>query len=170
MIRIGVIADTHGCLHPQVAHCFAGVERIIHAGDIGGLSVLSELERIAPVIAVRGNYDLEPELQDRLLPDPSPLELFSVSALLTHRLLSVDWESHRELLAELILSRLPTLDLFIFGHTHFPVLEKIKGLCFVNPGYCGPDRLEGDPTVAVLEIEGREISGRIIRLSDAEDG
>jgi putative phosphoesterase len=57
MVRIGLIADTHGMLRPQVATVFAGVDRILHAGDVGGRAVLEGLGRIAPVDAVYGNID-----------------------------------------------------------------------------------------------------------------
>ena len=56
-MRLGVIADTHGLLRPEVFEVFAGVDHIIHAGDIGPLDILTELEAIAPVTAVFGNTD-----------------------------------------------------------------------------------------------------------------
>lgn len=54
---VGVISDTHGLLRDEVKRAFRGCSRIIHAGDIGTLSVLQDLERIADVVAVRGNTD-----------------------------------------------------------------------------------------------------------------
>ena len=56
-VIIGVIADTHGHLDSRVQRVFSDVEMILHAGDIGSLSVVQQLERIAPVVAVRGNMD-----------------------------------------------------------------------------------------------------------------
>jgi len=58
-MKIGVISDTHGLLRPEVAPALAGVERILHLGDVGKISILGELEKIAPVTAVRGNVDRE---------------------------------------------------------------------------------------------------------------
>src|SRR6478609_3392280 len=60
--RVGIISDTHipeflPALPPAVATCFAGVDLILHAGDITGLAVLEELRTLAPVVAVRGNHD-----------------------------------------------------------------------------------------------------------------
>src|SRR3954463_14321445 len=55
--RIGLISDTHGLLRPQVHEALAGVELILHAGDVGGDMILDELEVIAPVFAVYGNTD-----------------------------------------------------------------------------------------------------------------
>ena len=57
MTRLGVISDTHGRLDAAVHEIFAGVERIVHAGDVGAAGVLVELSTIAPVTAVRGNVD-----------------------------------------------------------------------------------------------------------------
>src|SRR4026208_1469617 len=54
---IGLISDTHDFLDPRVPSLFKGVEHILHAGDIGRMSILVALERIAPVTAVLGNTD-----------------------------------------------------------------------------------------------------------------
>ena len=72
-MRIGVIADTHGKVLPEVHDAFAGVSLILHAGDIGGDAVLAELETIARVIAVRGNTDMD--LAPPLFPDTRRLTL-----------------------------------------------------------------------------------------------
>jgi hypothetical protein len=163
-MKIGVISDTHGFLHPEVSEIFSGVNLIIHAGDIGGLAVWTALSAIAPVTAVKGNYDQEPELQDQLLPDPSPIVLAGLPVLLTHRLITMDWNLNKGLFAELFQQRMPGLRLVIFGHTHFPVWEQVAGLWFLNPGYAGPDRLEGPLTLARLEIEEEEIKGEIVQI------
>jgi len=56
-MKIGVVSDTHGLLRPQIAPVLAGVERVLHLGDVGDASILRVLEKIAPVTAVRGNVD-----------------------------------------------------------------------------------------------------------------
>jgi putative phosphoesterase len=164
MSRIGVIGDTHGRVPERVFELFAGVERIIHTGDVGGGAVLDALHTIAPVTAVAGNYDREPELRARLLPDPSALVLAGYSTFLTHRLITLEWTTHRELIADLLVSKGFPPRLFIFGHTHSPVLEHIRGIWFVNPGYAGPDPCEGPATAIVLELGTQEIKGRIVSL------
>ena len=58
-MKIGVVSDTHGLLRPEVTAALAGVEEILHLGDVGKMSVLEGLGRIAPVTAVRGNVDRE---------------------------------------------------------------------------------------------------------------
>ena len=164
MVKIGIIGDTHGFFHPAAVAAFQDVNQIIHTGDIGGPRVLAELAKIAPVIAVRGNYDVEPELLDRLLPDPSGINIAGLSAFLTHRLFSMSWPESKNIIAELLGRGENPPRLVIFGHTHFPVLEEIGGIWFINPGYAGPDRLEGPLTAAVLEIEGQTVSGEIVKL------
>jgi putative phosphoesterase len=162
--RIGIIGDTHGFVHPGVAGAFRGVERIIHAGDVGDIKVLHALELIAPVTGVRGNYDSSPELASRLLPDPSGITLAGLPALLTHRMFTMGWNEHKELIAGMIAQSPAPPALVIFGHTHTSVCEELQGIWFVNPGYAGPDPLEGPDSVALLEVEDGRISAEIIAL------
>ena len=49
---IGLISDTHGLVRPEIFAALDGVEVILHAGDVGGGAVLTELSAIAPVQAV----------------------------------------------------------------------------------------------------------------------
>jgi hypothetical protein len=56
-MKLGIISDTHGLLRPEVAPKLKGVERILHVGDVGKISILDELAKIAPVTAIRGNVD-----------------------------------------------------------------------------------------------------------------
>jgi hypothetical protein len=167
-MKLGIISDTHGVLHPAVPDIFQGVSQIVHAGDVGDLKVIIELERIAPVIGVRGNYDASPELVSRLLPDPSAIRVAGLPALLTHRMFTMGWDETKEYIASL-LSRGPNpVKLVIFGHTHFPVLELLSGIWFVNPGYAGPDPLEGPLTAAVIEIQGQSLAGEIVSLDQGK--
>ena len=53
----GLISDTHGMLRPEALRALDGVSLILHAGDVGGTSILERLGRIAPVHAVGGNVD-----------------------------------------------------------------------------------------------------------------
>ncbi|MFO8059019.1 MAG: metallophosphoesterase family protein [bacterium] len=164
VMKIGVIGDTHGVLHPSVLPALSGMEKIIHTGDIGGPAVLSALQEIAPVTAVRGNYDNEPDIKDRLLPDPSGFELAGLRAMITHRMITMEWEQNKQIIAERVLMQEPAPELFFFGHTHVPILEKVKGIWFINPGYCGPDPYEAPPTLIRLELSHEEFTGEIIYL------
>ena len=122
--RIGVIGDTHGLVHPSLPQVFSGVDEIIHAGDVDRLRVLEALSAIAPVRGVKGNYDTEPGLKKRLLPDPSGIKVAGCQALLTHRMFTMGWDSHKQLIAEYLNKGGQTPRLVIFGHTHFPVLNR----------------------------------------------
>ena len=66
---LGLISDTHGLLRPRVYEALSGVELILHAGDVGGQDILTELRLIAPVKAVFGNTDPpgDPELVREIL-------------------------------------------------------------------------------------------------------
>jgi uncharacterized protein len=57
MKKVGLISDTHGLLRPEVMAALQGTDLIIHAGDVGSLDILAELQTIAPVVAIRGNID-----------------------------------------------------------------------------------------------------------------
>lgn len=163
-MKIGVIADTHGLIPRGLDRSWKGLDLIIHAGDIGGRPVLDFLRTIAPVRAVRGNYDHLPELAGLLLPDPSPLELDGIPALVTHRLIGMAWGEHRRLYAHALSAFDPRPRLVIFGHTHHPVCEEVEGVWFFNPGYAGPDPLEGGRTAGLVRVEGGRIQGEIFPI------
>ncbi len=160
---VGVISDTHGYFHSRLPEVFASVEKIIHLGDIGSKEVFERLCELAPVIAIKGNN--EPEPIPQALPDPSLIELAGRKIFLTHRLLTMDWEQIKDALLRSSSLPFPEVDMVLFGHTHYPVWDKIKGIYFLNPGYAGSDPLEGKPTCALLEISPHSISAQIVNLS-----
>jgi len=162
-MKLGVISDTHGFFHPRLPEAFAGVKKIIHAGDLGSINVYQRLSAIAPVTLVRGNH--EPDEIPGSLPDPSSLFLAQKKILLTHRLITMTWDYFKDALSHLDpLPFFPGFDLVIFGHSHHPVWDKVQEMYFLNPGYAGPDPLEGHATAALLEISELKISAEIIRL------
>ena len=75
--RIGIISDTHGLLRPEAERGLAGVDHIIHAGDIGDSAILKQLAEIAPVTAIRGNVDRE--AWARKIPSTNVLEAGGIS-------------------------------------------------------------------------------------------
>ena len=163
MARIGIISDTHGLIPGPIPQ-WSGIDLIVHAGDIGGRQVLDFLKTIAPVIAVQGNYDRDDALAGLLLPDPSQIELGGLPALLTHRLFTMGWTEQRHHYARVMAGFSPRPRLVVFGHTHFPVCEEVDDIWFINPGYAGPDPLEGDRTAALLEIRDGRIRAEVIRI------
>jgi len=151
-MRIGVISDTHGTLPPSVDAVFEGVERIVHAGDIGAPWVIDHLEAIAPVVAVRGNMDtgdLGWRLQDQV-----------VVQLGRHRVLVTHQPSH------VARSGLPEgVSVVITGHTHRAAVEQVDGVLYVNPGSAGGRSRDGrGPTVALLDCAVDPPTARIVEL------
>lgn len=149
---LGVISDTHGALPSSVDAAFAGVDRIIHAGDIGGHSIIEHLETIAPVIAVRGNMDagdLGWRLQERAL-----VTCGEQRVLVVHQGASVSRESLP-----------PGVSVVLSGHTHRASIESIDGILYVNPGSAGGHSRDGrGPTVALLDCAAEPPTARIIEL------
>lgn len=140
MPTLGLIADTHGYLDPRVAEHFAGVDHILHAGDIGGPSLLRALEALAPVTAVRGNTDPYPDW-----PETAVVHLDG-RCLLVHHIV----RPHRlspELQRALEATR---AEVVVFGHTHEPFEAVRDGVLFVNPGSAGQSRNAQPRSVARL--------------------
>lgn len=130
-IRIGVIADTHGLFDPAVRRHFKGVDHILHAGDIGGQSVIEQLKQIAPVTAVSGNVD---EYEQSGYPSETVIELAGRSIAIRHILYEAGklTKDGRAFLQE------TQPDLCIFGHTHQPKAEWFGKTLLFNPGSAGP--------------------------------
>ncbi len=142
--QIGLISDTHGLVRPEVHQALAGVEMILHAGDVGGEDVLLELETIAPVHAVWGNTD--PSSHVRLEPTID-LDIDGVRVHVSHGH-EVGSPTPAALLA-----RYPH-DVIVYGHTHRQLISRAEGRLVVNPGAAGQRRFDLEPSVARLTIRG----------------
>jgi putative phosphoesterase len=140
--RIGLIADTHGLLRPAVFDALAGVELILHAGDVGGDDILDELSAIAPVEAVFGNTDPpgHPRLAEAIERE--------VGGLRIH--VSHGHELGAPTPARL-LARYPH-DVLLYGHTHRPLVARAGNRLVANPGAAGPRRFDLAPSVGILTI------------------
>ena len=154
-MRIGVVSDTHGLLRPEIAPALAGVERILHLGDVGKSSILKELAKIAPVTAIRGNVDREGPCSE--LPETDVLLLNGRDVYMLHDLNTLHLD--------------PAAGKFgavRFGHTHVPNFYKRKGVLYFNPGSCGPRRFELPVTVGLLTVnEDGEFKAQVIPLAPA---
>lgn len=153
-VVVGLISDTHGLLRPEIVPCFAGVDAIVHAGDVGGHAVLAALAKIARVQAVSGNVD---DRHDPMLPRE---RTFPVGALTLH-------VSHGDELGrptpEGLLARYAA-DILVFGHTHQAVLFRQGDRLVVNPGAAGPRRFRLQPSVAKLMVTGRRADVEFLAL------
>ncbi len=154
--RIGLISDTHGQLRPDVHRAFAGVERILHAGDVCGDDILLELATIAPVQAVRGNCDdpWDPQLAESL-----ELEVDGIRIHVQH-----GHELGRPK-APAVGAAYAHCQVAVYGHTHVPVIEQVGGTLVVNPGAAGPRRFALMPSVAILTIRDGVASAELVPLA-----
>jgi hypothetical protein len=137
---IGIIADTHGLVRPEVIALFRGVSQIIHAGDIGSPDVLSVLGVIAPVRAVRGNVDRGAWAEN--LPETEVVECAGSFIYLLHDLKTLD-----------INPAASGTQVVISGHSHEPVVSRKNGVLYLNPGSAGPKRFRLPVSAALLRIE-----------------
>jgi uncharacterized protein len=153
-MNIGVISDTHNFLDPKVSELFAGVEHILHAGDVGNLLILSELETIAPVTAVYGNTDMGLPLKETEL-----IELAGRRFLVQH---IVNPHALTDRLQERVARARP--EVIVFGHTHRTFCERMGGVLYFNPGSAGKPKFGLGRTVAILHCDEKEIRHEFISL------
>jgi putative phosphoesterase len=160
-MRLGVIADTHGLLRPEVFDVFRDVDHILHAGDLGPIDVLIELESLAPVTAVYGNTD-GPDVRSRLL-QVAQVELDGFRIVVTHG------DQLGSPTPDKLHAAFPEAEILVFGHTHRPLLTLVDVVVTViNPGGAGPRRFDLPPSVGILELEpGIPPRGRLVPLVPA---
>lgn len=150
VMRIGLISDTHGLLRPQALAALAGVDRIIHAGDIGNAGILEALAAIAPVDAVRGNNDTGPWAA--AIAHDQTLEFGGVRIHLLHDINELK-------------GRMPPVRVVIAGHTHKPLVHEQDGVLRLNPGSAGPRRFRLPVSVGLLEIKDGRATAAILELA-----
>ena len=152
---VGLISDTHGLLRPRVHEALEGVALILHAGDVGGSGILDELRLIAPVKAVFGNTDPagDPELAAEITMN---VEGMSVHVSHGHECGSPTPER---------LADRYDADVVVYGHTHRPLVTRLAGRLFVNPGAAGPKRFNLVPSVARLTISGGDTEVKIVEIA-----
>ncbi len=139
-MKIGVISDTHGLLRPEVAPALAAVDHILHLGDVGKISILRELEKIAPVTAIRGNVDREGACAK--LPETEVYLAEGQYIYMLHDLNTLHLDPAAGKFAAVL-----------FGHTHNPTVYKKRGVHYFNPGSCGPRRFDLPITVGMLKVD-----------------
>lgn len=159
-MRLGIIADTHGLLRPEVFEVFAKVDHILHAGDIGSVDLLTELEAIAPVTAVYGNCD-DWDVRAR------------VPAVVERRIEGLDFVLlHGDQVGSPTPEKLhrayPNAEVIVYGHTHRPLLTTVDlVVTAMNPGGAGRRRFDLPPSVGIMELEsGLPPRARLVPLTD----
>jgi hypothetical protein len=152
--NIGVISDTHGLVRPEALAALRGVDRIVHAGDIGSADVLARLGAIAPVSAVRGNNDRGPWAEALLLTEVVPIG--EVNLYLLHDLHDLDFDP-----------RVAGFAAVISGHSHQPRVDEKDGVLYLNPGSAGPRRFRLPISLAHLTVAGTKVTARLVTLEIA---
>jgi putative phosphoesterase len=153
-MKLGLISDTHDYLDPRIPELFAGVDHILHAGDVGQHALLLELGLVAPVTAVTGNTDVGLTLRE------TELVTLGGKKFLVHHIVTPGIGSpsiDRRLREE-------APDVVMFGHTHKPYAQQVGNILFFNPGYAGRQRFELPRSVAIMEIQQGKISHRFLPL------
>jgi uncharacterized protein len=177
-MRIGLISDTHipeACEHlpAPVFEAFAGVDLVMHAGDVYVNRVLDDLAQIAPVMAALGNGDegldghrfkLDPDARVRVA---HLLEIEGVRVGLAHALPTPDETSDEVFERAMHRHFGGIVDVLVMGHSHLEGITRFGSTLVVNPGSATlPRNLVDVPgTVAILEIAvGGRVTAEIIRL------
>jgi uncharacterized protein len=152
-MKIGVISDTHGLLRPEAVEALRGSNYIVHAGDVGDPAILAQLEKIAPVTAVRGNVDYGRWAEK--LPETNLLEVEGVSIYVLHILDRLDLKPEAAGFAAVI-----------YGHSHVPKQETKNGVLYFNPGSAGPKRFSRPISVGRLTIENGKLKAELLGLDE----
>ena len=150
--KIGLISDTHGLLREQVLTALRGSELIVHAGDVGDRDILTQLRKIAPVVAVRGNVDTE-EWARHELPETAVAQAFDVSIYVLHDVHALDLDPAAA-----------GFQIVVSGHSHKYVQTEKAGVLYINPGSAGPRRFTLPITVARLDLEVKPWKAEFIDL------
>lgn len=158
--RVGLISDTHGYLGLEVFRALAGVERVIHAGDVEDADHLRDLEAIAPVTAVSGNVD--GHAVRAVVPEEAEVVVAGIRLALIH-----GHQVHPDY--RLLLARFPDAKVIVHGHTHVPRCDRVGDVLMVNPGAAGRAQKGYPPSVAILEVSDGVPTVRHVELEPAGD-
>jgi putative phosphoesterase len=149
--RVGVISDTHGLLRESALKALAGVDLIIHAGDVGDPAILKRLREIAPVTAVRGNIDKGDWAL--ALPMTTVVECGEQLIYILHDVNELDLDP-----------RAAGISAVISGHSHQPGSEVRDGVLFLNPGSAGPRRFKLPITLVRLTVSATRMVPELLHL------
>lgn len=148
---IGVISDTHGLLRNEARGRLQGCDLILHAGDVGGLSVLEELRQIGRVVAVRGNMD-----KGRGTSELEEIEYVDVEGRRVCVIHDIDRLDVDPAAAG--------IHVVVYGHSHKPAVDWEDGVLYLNPGSAGPRRFHLPICMALLWIDSEAIRAELVDL------
>lgn len=151
MTTIGIISDTHGLLRPEAIDQLAGVDYIIHAGDIGSPDVIDSLKKIAPVTAIKGNIDNDSWAKVYADDEVVNLAGYFIYVLHNRNDLSLDPVA-------------AGFNIVISGHSHKPSIETVDGVLYLNPGSAGPRRFSLPIALATLDLNAATLQPQILEI------
>ena len=153
MIRIGLISDTHSYLDPAVPGHFADCDEIWHAGDIGELSLIQELEKHKPVRAVFGNID-DKTIQSKY-PEDLWLDIEGLLILMTH--IGGTPPNYNPRIKKILSHKTP--DILICGHSHIlkVMRDKNRNILFINPGAAGQHGFHHMKTLVRFTLDNKQV-------------
>lgn len=149
---VGLVSDTHGLVRPEALDALRGVDRILHAGDVGGAEVLAALSTLAPLVAVRGNNDCGPWADG--LAASEVVEVAGRTFYLLHDLAELDLDPAAA-----------GFDVVVSGHSHQPKSFERQGVLYVNPGSAGPRRFRLPISLVRLRIGAAGLRSELVELS-----
>ena len=154
MTTVGILSDNHSDWPPHIAESLAGVDAIIHAGDIGPYKLVLDMEAIAPTTVVLGNTDGDMPINESAVVTLDGKKFFVQHIVDPHRLQA----SLRERLMRI------EPDVVVFGHTHMPFCETLGGVLFLNPGSVTQPRGDYQPSMVRLTIDHGKITPKFIEF------
>jgi putative phosphoesterase len=184
-LRFGLISDTHipearPQLWPQILVAFAGVDGILHGGDIHDLRVIDELESIAPIFSARGNGEEGSGSRAVAPADPRlretwRLRLGGLNVGLIHDL-PVPEEPPKLTIAQTMREEFridpdgpDRLDVIVHGDSHVERIDMVGSILCINPGSPTYPRNFSTRlgTIGFLEIDGPAVRASLAQLTEA---
>ena len=151
-IRIGLVSDTHKLLRDEACAALAGVDVILHAGDIGAMEVIEGLQAIAPTYTIRGNIDRAAWAAD--IPDRASIRVGTVDVFMIHDVKTLSFDPAAK-----------GYSVVMSGHSHSPRISHDNGVLYVNPGSIGPRRFKLPIAMAMMTVDGSgQPSAELIQL------
>ena len=154
MTTVGILSDNHGDWPPHIAESLAGVDAIIHAGDIGPYKLVLDMEGIAPTTAVLGNTDGDMPLDETAVVTIGEKKFLVQHIVNPHRLQASLRERLKHVKPHVV----------VFGHTHHPFCETLDGVLFLNPGSVTQPRGSYRPSMVRLTIDDGKITPKFIEF------
>jgi putative phosphoesterase len=154
-MKIGLLSDTHSYLDPRVLTYFENCDEIWHAGDIGSLAIVDQLESHKPVRAVFGNID--DKLMQARFPEDLIFECDGVKIFMTH--IGGSPPNYNPRVRKIFAAEKP--DIFVCGHSHILKVQrdaKLNNMLYLNPGAAGNHGFHHMKTIMRFELSNGEIT------------